>query len=169
MRALARRRPTARPDAAHDGHRTRPVHRTATRNGRQLDLLVKKFALLKALLLASPAYLSTERLLDQVWDEHANPFTNTAAVTIGRLRRKLSDPLITTTSAWGTRFAPARERGELKRFGRRANDFVVHDSGGLGAVLIGVQLQGVAVTVPARGRPSSHDSQGRHATTSEAP
>ncbi len=27
-----------------------------------------------------------------VWDEHADPFTNTVLVTISRLRRKLGDP-----------------------------------------------------------------------------
>jgi DNA-binding response OmpR family regulator len=27
-----------------------------------------------------------------VWDEHADPFTNTVPVTVGRLRRKLGDP-----------------------------------------------------------------------------
>jgi Transcriptional regulatory protein, C terminal len=41
---------------------------------------------------ASPAFLSAEDLLEQVWDEHASPFTNTVTVTIGRLRRKLADP-----------------------------------------------------------------------------
>ena len=29
-------------------------------------------------------------LLDHVWDEHADPFTNTVRVTVGTLRRKLS-------------------------------------------------------------------------------
>ena len=54
-----------------------------------LDLSVKEFALLHALLRAGPAFLSSSELLDRVWDEHADPFTNTVAVTMGRLRRKL--------------------------------------------------------------------------------
>ncbi|NIR35237.1 MAG: winged helix-turn-helix transcriptional regulator, partial [Actinobacteria bacterium] len=33
--------------------------------------------------------LSQERLLEHVWDEHADPFTNTVRVTVGTLRRKL--------------------------------------------------------------------------------
>ncbi len=39
----------------------------------------------------SPAgeVLSQEDLLDHVWDEHADPFTNTVRVTVGTLRRKL--------------------------------------------------------------------------------
>jgi DNA-binding response OmpR family regulator len=38
-------------------------------------------------------------LLEQVWDENADPFTNTVTVTIGRLRRKLGSPSIITTTA----------------------------------------------------------------------
>ena len=33
--------------------------------------------------------LSAERLLEHVWDEHADPFTNTVRVTVSNLRRKL--------------------------------------------------------------------------------
>jgi len=36
--------------------------------------------------------LSAERLLEQAWDENADRFTKTVAVTIGRLRRKLGCP-----------------------------------------------------------------------------
>ena len=46
--------------------------------------------MLEALLRASPAFLSAESLLEQVWDEQADPFTNTVAVTVGRLRRRLA-------------------------------------------------------------------------------
>ena len=34
--------------------------------------------------------LSQEHLLEHVWDEHADPFTNTVRVTVGTLRRKLA-------------------------------------------------------------------------------
>ncbi|MFF1921192.1 winged helix-turn-helix domain-containing protein [Streptomyces sp. NPDC058221] len=74
------------------------MRRTADRDGRHLDLSVKEFALLEALLNASPAFLSTEDLLEQVWDEHADPFTSTVTVTIGRLRRRLGDPPVTVTT-----------------------------------------------------------------------
>jgi len=33
--------------------------------------------------------LSQEELLSHVWDENADPFTNTVRVTVGTLRRKL--------------------------------------------------------------------------------
>jgi DNA-binding response OmpR family regulator len=107
VRALARRRPSACPGTLRAaGLELNPARRTATRDGRQLDLSVKEFALLEALLRASPAFLSTERLLEQVWDENADPFTNTVTVTIGRLRRKLGGPpIITTTPGVGYRIA----------------------------------------------------------------
>jgi DNA-binding response OmpR family regulator len=67
---------------------------------------VKEFGVLEALLRASPAYLRAEDLLEQVWDEFADPFTNTVAVTLGRLRRKLgAPPVITTTPGVGYRIA----------------------------------------------------------------
>jgi DNA-binding response OmpR family regulator len=107
LRALARRRPSARARILRAaGIELDPVRRTAARDGRQLDLSVKEFALLEALLHASPGYLSTENLLEQVWDENADPFTNTVTVTIGRLRRKLgSPPIISTTPGVGYRVA----------------------------------------------------------------
>jgi DNA-binding response OmpR family regulator len=113
VHALARRRPSARPRTLRAaGIELDPVRRTATRDGRQLDLSVKEFALLEALLLASPAFLSTEDLLEQVWDENADPFTNTVTVTIGRLRRKLGEPsIITTTPGVGYRIADLADAG----------------------------------------------------------
>ncbi|WP_345469902.1 response regulator transcription factor [Actinoallomurus oryzae] len=98
IRSLARRRPTARARTLRAaGIELNPLLRTVTRDGRPLDLSVKEFGVLEALLRALPAFLSTEDLLEQVWDEHANPFTNTVTVTIGRLRRKLGDPPVIIT------------------------------------------------------------------------
>ncbi|WP_205629302.1 response regulator transcription factor [Jiangella muralis] len=105
IRALARRQSSARARTlCAVGIELDPVRRTVTRDGRHLELSVKEFALLEALLRAVPAYLSAEDLLEQVWDEHADPFTNTVAVTISRLRRKLgAPPVITTTPGVGYR------------------------------------------------------------------
>jgi DNA-binding response OmpR family regulator len=107
IHALARRKPDARPRMLRAaGIELDPVRRTATRDGRGIDLSVKEFAVLAALLQASPGYLSTGTLLEQVWDEHADPFTNTVTVTVGRLRRKLGDPpVIATTPGVGYRIA----------------------------------------------------------------
>jgi DNA-binding response OmpR family regulator len=107
VRALARRQPSARGRVLRAaGIELDQVRRMVTRDGRNLDLSVKEFAVLEALLRASPAFLSAEELLEQVWDEHADPFTNAVAVAIGRLRRKLGDPpVITTTPGVGYRVA----------------------------------------------------------------
>ncbi|NUT36718.1 MAG: response regulator transcription factor [Hamadaea sp.] len=107
VHALARRRPDARPRTLRAGGiELDPVRRTASRDGRPLELSVKEFAVLAALLTASPGFLSAEALLEQVWDEHADPFTNTVTVTVGRLRRKLGEPaVISTTPGVGYRIA----------------------------------------------------------------
>jgi DNA-binding response OmpR family regulator len=105
IRALGRRQPSARGRVLRAGGiELDQVRRTVSRDGRLLGLSVKEFGLLEALLRASPAFLSAEDLLEQVWDEHADPFTNAVAVTIGRLRRKLGDPpVISTTPGVGYR------------------------------------------------------------------
>ena len=98
IRALARRQPGARARTLRlAGIELDPVRRTVARDGRQLDLSVKEFGVLEALLRASPGFLRAEDLLEQVWDEHADPFTNTVTVTVGRLRRKLGDPPVIAT------------------------------------------------------------------------
>ena len=115
IRALARRQPAARnPTLRVAGVELDALRRTAIRDGRLLDLSVNEFGVLEALLRASPAYLRAEDLLEQVWDERANPFTNAVTVTISRLRRKLGDPpVITTMPRVGYRIAnPGRDQRE---------------------------------------------------------
>ena len=63
-------------------------HRVAVA-GRPVDLTPKEFALLRFFLIHPLDVHSAERLLEHVWDEHADPFTNTVRVTISNLRRKL--------------------------------------------------------------------------------
>jgi DNA-binding response OmpR family regulator len=93
VRALARRRPAAGARLLGvDDVELDPIKRTAGRGGRQLELSAKEFGVLQALLEASPGALSAEQLLEQVWDENADPFTRTVYVTIARLKRKLGDP-----------------------------------------------------------------------------
>jgi DNA-binding response OmpR family regulator len=59
---------------------------------------------LEILMSADGAVVSSEELLERVWDEHADPFTATVRVTIARLRRKLGDPpLIETVVGAGYR------------------------------------------------------------------
>ena len=60
------------------------------RQGTSLDLTPKEFALLRYLMLHPGQVLTQERLLEHVWDEQADPFSNTVRVTISTLRRKLA-------------------------------------------------------------------------------
>ncbi len=99
VRALARRKPLARSRILRTaGIELDPFARTATRDGRQLDLSLKEFGILEALLRAHPGYRSATELLREVWDENADPYTKTVQVTIGRLRRKLGDPPVVETA-----------------------------------------------------------------------
>ena len=81
----------------------RARHR-ASRAGVRLTLTRKEFGVLECLAGADGAVISAEELLEHVWDAHADPFSNTVAVTLGRLRRKLGDPpLIETVIGVGYR------------------------------------------------------------------
>lgn len=62
-----------------------------TFRGELVALSVKEFALLRWFLLHPEEVHSAERLLEHVWDEHADPFTNTVRMTISNLRRKLAE------------------------------------------------------------------------------
>jgi DNA-binding response OmpR family regulator len=93
IRALARRQPTARARVLRAaGIELDALHHTAVREGRRLDLSAREFGVLEALMRAEHAVLSAEDLLEQVWDERTDPFSNVVSVTISRLRRKLGDP-----------------------------------------------------------------------------
>jgi DNA-binding response OmpR family regulator len=109
IRALARRKPTAHQrilEAA--GIELDPLTGSVTRDGRPINLRAKERGVLEALLNASPGGLTAEKLLQQVWDENADPFTNTVKVTIGRLRRKLGEPpIIHLTPGIGYRITTA--------------------------------------------------------------
>jgi DNA-binding response OmpR family regulator len=107
VRALGRRATTPLPPTLELGDVTLdPSSRAAFRAGRRLPLSPKELAVLECLLGHAGVVLSTEELLDQVWDEAANPFTHTVKTTIGRLRAKLGEPpLIETVREGGYRIA----------------------------------------------------------------
>ncbi|WP_433337109.1 response regulator transcription factor [Spirillospora sp. CA-294931] len=60
------------------------------RGTRPVQLTPKEFAVLRYLMSRPGQVVSSEDLLEHVWDENADPFTNTVRVTLGTLRRKLS-------------------------------------------------------------------------------
>ncbi|MFF3501638.1 response regulator transcription factor [Streptomyces sp. NPDC003247] len=98
VHALARRSAPARPPVLRAGDVTLdPARRTAERAGRLLSLAPKEFGVLTQLLSAAGAVVSAETLLEKVWDEHADPFTNAVRITVGTLRRKLGDPPVIET------------------------------------------------------------------------
>lgn len=65
------------------------ARRVVTWSGTPIDLTTKEFALLRYFMSHPGEVISQERLLEHVWDEMVDPFTNTARVTVGTLRRKL--------------------------------------------------------------------------------
>jgi two-component system, OmpR family, response regulator VanR len=98
IRALARRAGRGRPAVLRRGDlELDPARRTVTRSGAELDLTPKEFGVLEALMSADGAAVSAEDLLQQVWDEHADPFTNTVRMTVMTLRRKLGQPAVLET------------------------------------------------------------------------
>jgi two-component system, OmpR family, response regulator VanR len=98
IRALARRAGRARPAILRRGDlELDPARHLVTRAGEEVELTPKEFGVLEALMGADGAAVSVEDLLQRVWDEHADPFTNTVRMTIMTLRRKLGDPPVLET------------------------------------------------------------------------
>jgi DNA-binding response OmpR family regulator len=85
------------------------VRRRVSRAGRPVALTRKEFGVLEELAAAEGGVVSAEDLLERVWDEHADPFSNTVSVTVSRLRRKLgSPPTIETVTGCGYRLRDPR-------------------------------------------------------------
>jgi DNA-binding response OmpR family regulator len=105
VRALGRRsREAAPPVLEYDGLRLDTARREVTRGGRPVPLGRKEFGVLEELMRADGALVSAEQLLEKVWDENVDPFTNVVRVTVMTLRRKLGDPpLIQTVVSVGYR------------------------------------------------------------------
>jgi len=79
------------------------ARRKAFRDERNLDLTLKELGVLEVLVQAEGAVVSAEDLLERVWDENADPFTNAVRVTMVGLRKKLGDPGIETVRGAGYR------------------------------------------------------------------
>jgi DNA-binding response OmpR family regulator len=104
IRAVARRPAAPAPRLEYGDLSLDPSRRTASRAGQRLALTPKELAVLECLLAAQGRPVSAEQLLEEVWDEAADPFTTTVKTTIGRLRVKLGDPpLIQTIRETGYR------------------------------------------------------------------
>jgi DNA-binding response OmpR family regulator len=98
LRALERRANPARAAQLVHGELTVDAARhEATRGERRLSLTPKEFGVLEILVGARGAIVTSEQLLERVWDENADPFTNAVRVTMMTLRRKLGAPPIIHT------------------------------------------------------------------------
>lgn len=98
IRALARRSSPSRPPVLHHGDiELDPARRAVTRGGSPLQLTRKEFGVLEALMATDGATVSAEELLERVWDENIDPFTNVVRMTVMTLRRKLGPPPVLET------------------------------------------------------------------------
>ncbi|WP_018214616.1 response regulator transcription factor [Salinispora vitiensis] len=109
VQALGRRAtPAAPPVLAVADLVLDPARRTATRADLPVDLTNKEFGVLHELVKAGGAVVSSEELLERVWDANTDPFTTIVRVTVRTLRRKLGEPpLIETVVGAGYRVTGA--------------------------------------------------------------
>ncbi len=98
VRALGRRVAEPLPPVLQVGDiRLDPAGRSAFRAGRRLPLSAREFGVLEYLLGCPGRVVSSEELLERVWDEAADPFTTAVKQTMYRLRAKLGDPPVIET------------------------------------------------------------------------
>ncbi|MFC4536439.1 response regulator transcription factor [Sphaerisporangium dianthi] len=98
VRALGRRSaPALPPVLERSGIRLDPGKRLVARDGNEIALTKKEFAVLEELMRAEGAVVSQEDLLDKAWDENIDPFTNVVRVTMMTLRKKLGEPAVIET------------------------------------------------------------------------
>ncbi|TDC38080.1 response regulator transcription factor [Micromonospora sp. 15K316] len=98
VQALGRRSaPAVPPVLEQHGVALDVARHTVSRDGRAVNLSPKEFAVLHVLMRADGRVVSAEDLLEQAWDEFADPFTNAVRVTVMTLRKKLGQPAIIHT------------------------------------------------------------------------
>ena len=104
VRTLARRPPPPAPVLVRGELVVDLARCRVSRAGREIALTAKELGVLEVLGVADGAVVSAEELLERVWDAHVDPLSNTVAVTVARLRRKLGEPpLIDTVVGRGYR------------------------------------------------------------------
>ncbi len=82
-----------------------PAARTVSFAGMAIDLTSREFDILEYFACKYPAVVSTEDVLEHVWNDEVNPFSNVVRVHLANLRRKLKtgdgEPLIETVIGKG--------------------------------------------------------------------
>lgn len=107
IRALLRRDTTGGTAALSIGGLVLDTARhTVALGGVPLPLTLKEFGVLQYLMTRPGHVVSSEELLEHVWDANTDPFTQTVRVTVGTLRRKLGDGWIDTVVGRGYRLSP---------------------------------------------------------------
>jgi DNA-binding response OmpR family regulator len=98
IRALGRRTgPALPPVLSRRGLTLDPARREVVRSGHFVHLTKKEFGVLQVLMAADGSIISAEQLLERVWDENADPFTNSVRVVVATLRQKLGSPPVIET------------------------------------------------------------------------
>jgi two-component system OmpR family response regulator len=93
LRALFRRQPSERPAVLEVGDiRLDPARRHVTRNGTEIDLSAKEFALLETFMRAPGRVLSRFQLIEHAWDYSYEQRSNVVDVYVRYLREKLDRP-----------------------------------------------------------------------------
>ncbi len=93
LRTLLRRpRQTLPPRLIVDGLQLDPATHEVRLDGAPVELSTKEFSLLELFLRHPGQVLTRDRILDKVWDEEFDSFSNIVDVYVGRLRRKLDRP-----------------------------------------------------------------------------
>ena len=122
LRALGRRRLDGVPETLTVGDLTvDTARRNARRGERIIDLTAKEFALLVYLARNAGRVVSRAELLQHVWDDPQNSYSNIIDVYAGRLRRKIDDDdrepaLFKTVRGMGFMLeAPAQSRAGRQR------------------------------------------------------
>ncbi|MDH3226425.1 MAG: response regulator transcription factor [Thermoleophilia bacterium] len=104
LRALIRRESPGRAEVLKVGTLTLdPATRAVAVEGESIELTAKEWSLLDYLMRNAGRVVSQEELLEHVWDDQVDPFTNTVRVQVGTLRRKVGRERIETVIGAGYR------------------------------------------------------------------
>jgi two-component system copper resistance phosphate regulon response regulator CusR len=116
LRALARRPPeTLASTLSFEDLELDTAARVAHRQGREIRLTAREYALLEYLMRNPNRVLDRGRILEHVWDDNFDPVANAVDVLVGRVRRKVDPagdrPLIFTLRGMGYMLSARRPSG----------------------------------------------------------
>ncbi len=105
---IRRNQPQRGPQPSYKDLVLDPIERTATREGKRIELTSKEYALLEYLLRNAEQVVTDKQLIEDVWGLSFDPQTNVINVYLHHLRNKIdrnfSSPLIHTIRGKGYRF-----------------------------------------------------------------